>query len=120
MCMICEKSTIVDVMIIDGNTSRIFCPNCLEMLTYTDRLKFVEHPDITDDVYSTRGAIIYVSLNESYKLKANTLRRLILHNLKPEEWKALHKKYVEEPNTFKFMLHDDFYDDEGNALQPNE
>ena len=120
MCMICGKSTIVDVMIIDGNTSRIFCPNCLGMLTYTNRIKFIEHPDIRDDIEDTYGAVIYVDCDESYKLKADTLKRLILHNLKPNEWKALHKKYIEEPTKFKFMLHEDFYDEEGNALQPQE
>ena len=73
-----------------------------------------------DDITEEYGAVAYITLNESYILERSTLRRLILHNLKSYEWKALNDKYVKPHNSFKFMLHEDFYDTEGNALQPHE
>ncbi len=44
------------------------------------------------------------------------MKRLITHRLTPEEWKILYDKYVKPTNSFMFMLHDDFYDEEGHYL----
>lgn len=120
MCCMCGDSTIVDIMIIDKDSSRVFCPNCLIAGVYNNYINFANNKQLKDDITEEYGAVAYITLNESYILERATLRRLILHNLKPYEWKALNDKYVKPQNSFKFMLHDDFYDTEGNALQPHE
>ena len=118
MCQLCGVSTIVDIMIIDKDSSRIFCPNCLTAGIYNNYINFTNNNELKDDILGSYGAVAYITQNESYSLERATLRRLILHSLKPWEWKILHDKYVKPFNKFQFMLHDDFYDDEGNALQP--
>ena len=119
MCIMCGESHVVDIMIIDKDSTRTFCPNCLVIGVYNNYINFVNNSNLTDDITGNKGAIAYVTLDESYVLDRTTLRRLILHNLKPFEWKALYGKYVKNTSKFHFMLHDDFYDDKGNALQPN-
>jgi hypothetical protein len=37
-----------------------------------------------------------------------------MRNLSPEEWKKLTRTHDEN----EFLLHEDFYDEDGNALQP--
>ena len=118
MCQLCGVSTIVDIMIIDKDSSRIFCPNCLTAGIYNNYINFANNNDLRDDITENYGAVAYIAQNESYILERATLRRLILHSLKPYEWKILHDKYVKPFNKFQFMLHCDFYDNEGNALQP--
>lgn len=118
MCMLCGESTVVDIMIIDKNSSRVYCPNCIYRALSYGLLNLCDNPMLTDDITGEEGAILYVTHEEEYCLNKNTMKRLIYHNLTPDEWKILHKKYVEPTGTFKFMLHDDFYDDEGNALRP--
>lgn len=118
MCMLCGESTVVDIMIIDKDSSRIYCPNCIYRALYNKSLNLCNNSNLRDDITGEYGAILYVTHKEEYCLKRDTMIRLICHNLKPEEWKALTKKYVEPTGTFKFMLHEDFYDDEGNTLQP--
>lgn len=120
MCQLCGKSTIVDIMIIDKNSSRIYCPNCIGIALYHNFLNLVNNPDLKDDITDGYGAILYITNKEQYCLNRETMKRLITHNLKPYEWKILYDKYVKPTNTFRFMLHDDFYDDNGNALQPLE
>ena len=53
--------------------------------------------------------------DETYTLNPSTFTRFICHDLKPNEYLALirngHSKY-------DYMLHDDFYSDNGWAYQP--
>lgn len=116
MCMLCGESTIVDIMIIDKNSSRIYCPNCIQKALAYNMLNLCNNPDLTDDITGKHGAILYVTHKESYCLNRDTMKRLITHRLTPEEWKILYDKYVKPTNSFMFMLHDDFYDEEGHYL----
>ena len=59
---------------------------------------------------------ILVNYNEAYHLCANCVFDLINLNLKPEQFKALLRNG--HSNT-EFYLHSDFYDEDGNALQPH-
>lgn len=51
-----------------------------------------------------------------YYLCSNCLFEIITHNLSPEGFKSLLKAgHTAE----EFLLHSDFFDEEGNALQPS-
>lgn len=117
MCMLCGKSYTVDIMVIDKNSTRTFCPNCLTVATLNNTLMFENNKNIKDDITGEYGAILYIADREQYSVNRDTLRRLILCNLTPKEWNILNDKYVKPHNTFRFLLHEDFYDDDGIALQ---
>lgn len=54
--------------------------------------------------------------NEPYLVCQECHRRLMSRALRPSEWFNLAKKH----GWAKFLLHDDFYDDNGDATQPEE
>ena len=51
----------------------------------------------------------------TYKVCTNCLIRLVNKNLTPEQFKHLLSKGHKDNER---LLHEDFYDDDGNALQP--
>jgi hypothetical protein len=53
---------------------------------------------------------------EPYRLCSPCYRRLHARNLRPLEWFNLAKRH----GWFKFLLHDDFYDCDGTATQPED
>ena len=60
--------------------------------------------------------LIMNTLNDdkyTYKLCQNCLLLFVAHALFPDMWKNLIKKFPDS-----FFLHDDFYDEDGTALQP--
>lgn len=120
MCQRCGVSHTVDAMVIDANATRVYCPNCLIFVVATNAVPFEENILIRDDITEKPGAISYISSGETYNLNKVTFKRLVLHNLTPWEYKLLCKKYVEptDERRFMFLLHDDFYSDEGIAVQP--
>lgn len=119
MCIMCGESHVVDIMIIDKDSTRTFCPNCLIKGVYNNYINFANNNNLTDDITGYDGAVAYVTLDESYVLHRETMMRLILHNLKSYEWEALYNKYVKPTGKFHYLLHSDFYDSSGNDLQPN-
>jgi hypothetical protein len=112
ICFGCNKhySMIMNI-IFDSSGSRFYCPNCMSQEAYTMPLENLD--ELHDDVTGEPGAVVFMAYKEVYVLEAERMRRLIKHELFPEEALALRKKYGESC----FMIHDDFYDDEGNALQ---
>ena len=54
--------------------------------------------------------------DNTFYVCASCFSALATHSLKPEEWKNL----VEKNNhkDYAFLLHEDYYDEDGNALQP--
>ncbi|MGS2778279.1 hypothetical protein ACVBAX_12990 [Robertmurraya sp. GLU-23] len=54
--------------------------------------------------------------NQPYKLCNQCHERLLKYSLRPIEWYNL--AVVHSPN--KFLLHDDFYEEDGEACQPEE
>lgn len=113
VCCGCHKhySMIIE-KITDANGSRFFCPNCLA-IRYHD-MSLVNIPSLKDDVTGKPGAVVFESYKERYQLDAECMRRLISHRLNTREVRALRQKY----GANAFMLHDDFYDDKGHAIQP--
>ena len=91
-----------------------FCPNCLAVAFYNNELSFINDPTLVDDITDKPGAVEFKSENERYVLERRTMMRLISHNLRRSEYLALAKKYGSE----KYMIHDDFYAEDGTALQP--
>lgn len=114
----CEKcgysNTVINITIKDAIKELTLCPNCLAIAFMNNRLHFVDNPTLVCDVTSEKGAVEFISDNEYYCLNSESMMRLISHNLTPHEYFVLVHKY----NPYKFMLHDDFYDEDGFAIQP--
>lgn len=116
-CSECGTNRELNVTMTDANGSKVFCRCCLAIREQNaNEPTFVNSSELIDDITGQPGAVKYEAINESYTLDAAAMRRLIFLNLRPDEWHALVKKYDE----YQFMLHEDFYDEEGNAMQPYE
>jgi hypothetical protein len=76
------------------------CPNCI--------LEYIVC--CSDDLWDLN---ILRDSEYTYQLSKDLLIRLIRKNLTKKQYKELILKY---PNSF--YLHDDFYDEQGNRLQP--
>lgn len=114
ICNYCgnEHDKSIMEIIISKGTIHYFCPNCRTILAQAGALKLEEIMDVDYDIQKTPGAIIFKSGKEEYHLKKDTMKRLLLLNLLPEEYKAL------KTEKYQYMLHCDFYSTEGIALQP--
>ena len=111
-----EKHPSILVKITDNNGEAIYCPNCLLLHQLEGILKLKNNPNFIDDITGKKGAVKYEAEGESYTLEKETMERLILCNLTPEEYFALAEKY----SPHNFCLHDDFYDPiDGCAIQPH-
>lgn len=116
-CSKCKNALYEDILITitDKNTETVYCPNCLLLEQLNGTLILENNPEFIDDITGEKGAIKYESKHESYTLEKETLARLILVHLTPEEYFALSAKY----SPHNFSLHDDFYDPiDGSAIQP--
>lgn len=60
-----------------------------------------------------KEALIYKDDDMEVMLCGSHLDKLLRRDLEPEAWKILYSK---TPNTF--LLHDDFYTEDGEAIQP--
>jgi hypothetical protein len=102
------------IQLTDGVKTRSLCPNCLAIELQENNISFINSPKLIDDISGQPGAVEFKSGYERYVLERRSMMRLISHNLRPIEWKCLVAIYGSNP----YMLHDDFYDEEGSALQP--
>jgi hypothetical protein len=117
--MKCSKCTqnndFVIAKLTDKNGEQLYCLNCLMVASINRKLCLTDNPLFVDDVTGEAGAVKYENHDEIYFLSVDRMMRLITHNLSPEEYFALAKKYGAD----KFLLHSDFYDAfDGEALQP--
>jgi hypothetical protein len=114
----CEKcgydKSIINITIRDFVGEITLCPNCLAVAFLNDKLHFVDNANLICDITGERGAVEFITCDEYYCLNSKAMMRLISHNLKPLEYFALAQKY----GNHKFMIHDDFYDEDGFAIQP--
>lgn len=92
------------------------CPNCMAMAYLDGYLEtFLEDDEsLICDVTGKPGAIHFFSEGETYNLEKEIMLRLIARNLHSDEYKKLVEKY----GPHKFLLHDDFYTENGEAIQP--
>lgn len=104
----------VVITLTDGVRSQMLCPNCIAYGILDNKISFTNNPNFIDDITRKSGAVRFEAYGESYTLERCTMMRLLAHNLHPAEYKALAKKYGAD----KYMIHDDFYDEDGNAIQP--
>lgn len=113
-CMHCgySKENVLAILI-DNAKERPLCPNCFTVAVYTGELDFEANYDLVDDVTGLPGAVKFVRGSETFTLAPRAMLRLLAHDLRPNEWKALVEKYG-----MQYMLHDDFYDEDGTAWQP--
>ena len=116
--MKCEKCSFtheaIIVEITDGVKTIRLCPNCVAVSFLNNELSFINNPDFVDDITGKPGAVKYSCADEEYFLERRSMMRLISHNLKKQEYLALAKKY----GSHKYMIHEDFYWEDGTALQP--
>lgn len=102
--------------ITDGVKTIHLCPNCVAISFYNGNLSFINNSEFIDDVTGKPGAVRYVSRNEEYYLERRAMMRLLTHNLRKAEYLALAAKY----GANQYMLHSDFYSQDGKALQPTK
>lgn len=113
-CMHCGyAANSIPVTFIDANEHRILCPNCYTIAVANGTLKFEADYNLTDDITGLPGAVKFENAFERYTLAPRAMLRLLAHDLRSHEWSALVAKYGK-----LYMLHDDFYTEEGNAIQP--
>ena len=116
-CKNCKcEAQILLIKLTDTNSTETYCPNCLALAFCENKLNFQNNPNFIDDITGKPGAVKFESNDESYSLEKETMLRLISYNLKPNEYFALADKYGND----KYMLHDDFYTEDGIAWQPIE
>lgn len=116
ICSVCkEDHSNIAINITDKNGSTVYCPNCLISGVLDHDIKFDNNSDFIDDVTGEQGAVKFESKDEIYILEKRRMYRLITHNLDPDEYFALAKKYGSD----KFEIHSDYYDEfDGVAIQP--
>lgn len=114
-CMNCGYNKVPNIIVdlIDAAETRMMCPNCFTQAVAAGTLTFEADCNLVDDITGLPGAVRFVNDFENYTLSPRAMLRLLAHDLRPQEWKALVAKYGEQ-----FMLHDDFYTNEGESLQP--
>lgn len=117
-CQFCGYNKTLSIIshIIDKDGEQIICPNCSVKKILDGTLKFKDNPDFIDDITGKPGAVKYFDAYSGYVLNSKTLTRLLKYNLLPNEYKILAKKY----SPHDFMLHEDFYNEDGIAMQPLE
>jgi len=106
-----NMSPVLKTHIKDNTKTLEYCPYCLNVHVLTNKLNLEPCMDFIDDITNKPGAIQYIAHNESYTLNVETLKRLITHTLTKKEYKILHDKYGD-----CYMLHEDFYDKNGNYI----
>jgi hypothetical protein len=100
--------------LIDANEEKCLCPNCVAVAVANGTMKLEANEALCDDVTGEIGAVVFINGNERYALTPRRMIRLLAHDLRAYEWQALANKY----GANQFMLHDDFYTEEGNPWQP--
>lgn len=100
--------------LIDANEEKCLCPNCVAVAVADGTIKLEANEALCDDVTGEIGAVVFINGNERYILTPRRMIRLLAHDLRAYEWQALAAKY----GANQFMLHDDFYTEEGNPWQP--
>lgn len=104
----------IEVTLTDAYQSTTFCPNCLLIAFQENEIAFLNNMNWYDDISGKRGAVEYRSGKERYMLERRAMMRLISRNLRKKEWSAL----VEKHGANQYMLHSDFYAEDGTSLQP--
>ncbi len=120
MCDICKKNTMLDWNITDaaGNVINI-CPNCIANKVYNNELIPLLKKELPGNTFISEisgkpeAVKITDSLNE-YTVTYEEADRLLGCDLKPEEYLKLMKTHSDE----EYLLHDDYYNEDGKALQP--
>lgn len=126
-CQVCGIELLADEITYQGRTL-FLCP-LHQILWAVGRLPGIEgaptpHEPFTCEVTGETGEHVSRFIerrerlgdkDEVWHLRHDILLRLIRKSLTPEEWRALVKTHGQD----SFQLHEDFYDDEGNALQPH-
>lgn len=116
-CMICGYNKVQNILVqlVDAEKTRIMCPNCIAQAVALGNITFEADYNLIDDITGLPGAVQFCFSNdtEHYTLSPRAMIRLLAHDLRAHEWKALVAKYGEQ-----YMLHDDFYTKDGEAIQP--
>lgn len=125
MCFMCRKSMFVDIHITDADGVKVLCPNHILAELAAGHLKMKPVAHLKDELQGTQGAVRLVASGgkEEYVLKPDTMRRLINHSLYKAEWRGLAKLRREQRKVsgywdLPYMIHSDFYGEDGTAWQP--
>lgn len=120
-CAKCDFDKEEILSVIDNGIKRVvLCPNhtmgiVLEAYTFEE----IEGEDSTFTPSAKcdccdQKAIYFKDSKTEYQVCSDHVIKLLKYNLSPSEWMVLSAKYGKNA----FLLHDDFYDEVGNAMQP--
>lgn len=118
----CEKCKLVPVEMcytIKGQHSEVvMCPNCMSESIYNRGVKWpIADSDKRSEISDKPDALSIIVpgyIKHIYVVTTDEAVRLLEHALMPDEYKALLKNHSET----EYELHDDFYTEDGFALQP--
>ena len=102
------------IYLVDAEKTQCFCPNCLTLSYFDNQLNLKNDFKMLDDITGEPGAVKFESDGEVYFLEKNRMERLITYNLMPYEYLKLMEKY----GNHCYMIHEDFYTEDGYAIQP--
>lgn len=116
MCDFCKEKTGVDYIIKGSKETLRICPNCIVKEIYNDTLHLPKG-NFESEISKAKTAVKITEelpSNIEYTLTESEAIRLLGYMLLPEEYKILTKTHLPS----EFLLHEDFYDEDGYALQP--
>ena len=121
MCDICKKriDSLDETLTCAGGKKYTYCPNHMLEMLYNGKLELEPDESLTCEVTGKPGAIRLQESDEEeeYVLNPAVMLRLINRSLKPSEYKKLYElKATEEKQPY--LIHDDFYTEEGKPVQP--
>jgi len=117
MCDFCFKDMgVIEQKISDGrNRTLSLCPNHVVTALFSGMLDFEPDPKLTCEITGQKGAVKYEDADATYILAPDIMLRLINLSLHKREYRKLIKN---RNGKIPFLLHDDFYGDDGTAYQP--
>ena len=118
MCDLCKNDMPFlnyEITVHNGKEPIHICPNCAAGVSTSIWRLGDLNGDFTSEISGKSGAVKVKDTNASdYFVTADELQRLFGHYLLPNEYKALLKNH----DAGEYLIHDDFYNDDGIAYQP--
>ena len=119
-CDNCKKNfPFIIAEITDAKRTVRYCPNCMAIKLCNEEIKFTPDKTLLCEITNKLGAVHYRTIDEDFILNPSTMIRFISHNLTVREYKKI-RELCDLYDMNDYMIHDDFYTEDGIAIQPLE